>query len=132
MKKFIKLVLIGSIIVVIFALMAGCSSADVASANVSRDADEFRVERRIVFVNNITGEYLLEMQGVCSVEVEDNGKKLAVICKTGEDQFKKHFLGLNETTTYVVEQMGWVQGNQYNYKLIFHPSAIVPTIEVVG
>lgn len=34
--------------------LAGCSQADVASRNLSHDADSFKIERRIVFYNGIT------------------------------------------------------------------------------
>src|SRR5882757_358497 len=78
--------------------LASCSNdAQVASYNLSQAADNFQINRRIVFYNGITGEYLLEIEGLCSQEPE--AKKLAVTCKVAEGQYKKHFLGLSDNVT---------------------------------
>lgn len=46
--------------------LAGCSSdADVASDNLSKAAEQFEVNRRIVFFNGITDKYLLTIEGRC-------------------------------------------------------------------
>ena len=85
--------------------LAGCSAADTASWNISQDSDNFKVTRRITFVNGITDKYLLTIEGLCSIKdsKEDNSKgQLEVTCKVGDNQFKKHFLGLSDNVTYVV------------------------------
>jgi hypothetical protein len=110
-------------------LMAGCSTdADVASRNLSLDAERFKIERRIVFINGITDKYMLTIEGRCSIE--DQGNQLEVTCKTGDDQFKKHFLGLSDNVTYLVEQMDSADASTYRYKVIFKPSVIIPDVEV--
>ena len=88
-KKFI----IASAIVAAFSF-AGCSSdADVASRNLSTAADNFEVTRRIVFYNGITGEYMLTIEGLCSLGNNDQARKVSVTCKTSPGNYKKHFLG---------------------------------------
>jgi hypothetical protein len=74
------------------ALLAGCSDADVASTNLSKAADQFEINRRIVFYNGITGEYMLTIEGLCSLGNNDPTRQLSVTCKTGEKEYKKHFL----------------------------------------
>ena len=67
--------------------LSACSAADVASSNISQDSDNFRVPRRVVFVNGITDEYLLEIEGLCSIKdsADDNSKgQLEVTCKVGD------------------------------------------------
>lgn len=110
-------------------LAAGCSNdAQIASYNLSQAADNFKINRRIVFYNGFTGEYLLEIEGLCSQEQTD--KKLAVTCKTGEGEYKKHFLGLSDNVTYFSEQMEAAQVGVYRYRVTFKPSAIIPSIDV--
>lgn len=84
-------------------LLSACSSdADVASRNLSKAADNFEVNRRVVFYNGITGDYVLSIEGLCSRDNESTDKKLAITCKTGPGTFKKHFLGLSDNVTYVI------------------------------
>jgi len=110
-------------------LMIGCSSdADVASANLSKDAEQFRIERRVVFFNGITDQYLLTIEGRCSIE-DENGQ-LEVTCKIGDDAYKKHFLGLSDNVSYFVEQLESTDVSVYRYKVIFKPSTIIPDVEI--
>lgn len=107
--------------------LAACNDADVASRNLSQAADNFEINRRIVFYNGITNDYILVIEGLCSQTQTE--KKLAVICKTGPNQFKKHFLGLSDNVTYFSEQMEAAQANVYHYRVTFKPAAIIPNID---
>ncbi len=122
MKKI--LVLIGLTIV----LLTGCTSADTVSYNISRDSDEFKVKRRITFVNLRTGDYLFTMTGKCSIQggSSDLNSELEVICRIGEDKYQKHLLYLAEETTYIVEQLEDSDVSRYDYEFIFRPEAIIP------
>lgn len=107
--------------------LAGCANdADVASSNLSKAADNFEVERRVVFLNGITDTYLLSIEGRCSIT--DQGDQLEVTCKTGEDSFKKHFLGLSDNVSYFVEQLEGVDVDTYHYRVTFKPEVILPDI----
>lgn len=84
--------------------LSACSSdSDVASKNLSKAADNFEIQRRIVFYNGITGAYILEIEGRCALGNQDSASRLSVTCKTGPDQYKKHFLGLSNNVTYFAE-----------------------------
>ena len=110
-------------------LLAGCSSdAQVASHNLSRAADQFEIERRVVFFNGITDTYLLTIEGRCSIE--DQGSQLEVTCKVGDESFKKHFLGLSDNVTYFVEQTEAAKADVYHYRVIFKPEVIAPYIDL--
>ena len=112
-------------------LLAGCDSdANIASANLSTAADNFQIERRIVFYNGINGEYMLTIEGLCSLGNYDTAKQLTVTCKVGADQYKKHFLGLSDNVTYFVEQIDPASVSTYHYQVIFKPSQIVPDITI--
>lgn len=125
-KKFISLVL-----VVISLILASCTTnADVVSQNISKDADMFLVNRRIVFYNGINGEYILVIEGFCSLGNFDAARELSVTCKTGDNSYKKHFLGLSDNVTYFSEQIDSVGVSANHYKVIFKPATIIPDIQI--
>lgn len=112
---------------------AGCNSdASIASRNLSEAADNFEIERRIVFYNGITDNYMLTIQGHCSIDVDSVKSKIDVTCKTGKNEYKKHFLGLSDNVTYFAEQVEGANVSAYNYSVIFKPQSIVPDIIVKG
>lgn len=115
----------------LLVVLSGCSDAYLASRNVSKAADQFEIDRRIVFYNGITGDYILAIEGRCSLQTDvDIPDELAVICKTGVDEYKKHFLGLSDNVTYFAEQLEVAKVNVYHYRVIFKPSVILPDIDV--
>jgi len=109
----------------------GCSTdADIASFNLSRSADMFRLDRRIVFYNGVTGTYILTIEGRCSLHKDSRDNQLEVTCKTSETSYKKHYLGISDNVTYFCEQLGEAQVSVYRYKVIFKPLSIIPDVEV--
>lgn len=122
------------IIVLLIMVMAlcGCNTdAETATYNIKQDAEQFKVIRRVIFINNITGEYLFQAEGNCSVETNNEASRLELTCKTGEDRYKVHYFGLSDNTSYLVEQMEWREADKYRYKIIFKPKSIVPiTVDV--
>jgi len=113
-------------------LVAGCSDADVASSNLSKAADNFEVTQRIVFYNGITGDYMLTIEGLCSLGNSDSPRKLSVTCKTGPEAYKKHFLGLSDNVTFFVEQVEAMPVGTYHYRVFFKPQTILPNIDFKG
>lgn len=112
-------------------ILTGCSTeADTASYNTSKAADNFQVERRIVFFNGITDKYLLEIQGLCSLGNSDDPGTLSVTCKTGPKSYKKHFLGLSDNVSYFVEQLRPAKVSGYHYQVNFRPESIVPDVDL--
>jgi hypothetical protein len=111
-------------------MAAGCTDADVASRNLSKAADQFEVQRRIVFYNGITGGYMLTIEGLCSLGNEDKDARLSVTCKTGPTSYKKHFLGLSDNVTFFVEQMDSVAASPFRYRVVFKPDVIIPDFEL--
>ncbi|AYJ75852.1 putative lipoprotein [Bacillus phage BSP18] len=110
--------------------LIGCSSeSDVVSENLSKSADSFEVQRRVVFFNGITDKYLLTIEGLCALDTSSS-KKLTVTCKIGKDQYKKHYLGLSDNVSYFVEQTDAKYENAYHYKVLFRPEQVVPDIEL--
>lgn len=121
----------GCVAVLAAALSLGaCSAADTASRNISYDSDNFKVMRRVVFVNGITDKYLLSIEGLCSITKDKEDQQLEVTCKTGEGVFKKHYLGISDNVTYFVEQMDASSVDTFHYKVAFRPETILPDIDM--
>lgn len=124
-----KRLIAGTALALSLMTLAGCpNDAQMASHNLSKAADNFEINRRIVFVNGITDTYLLSIEGRCSFEVE--GRKLAVTCKTGPNEFKKHSLGLSDNVTFFSEQLEGTNVSVYRYRVTFKPSVIIPDVRV--
>ncbi len=97
------------------ALVAGCSDADIASQNLSVAADNFEINRRVVFYNGITGGYMLSIEGLCSLGNHDSAREVTITCRTGPKAYKKHFLGLSDNVTYFVEQLEPAAASAYHW-----------------
>ena len=118
------------ILVLVLMVCVSCNDADVASRNLSQAADMFEIQRRVVFYNGINGDYILVIEGRCSLGNNDAPGELSVTCKTGEAAYKKHFLGLSDNVTYFAEQLDASQVDVYHYRVIFKPETILPDIDL--
>ena len=111
-------------------LITGCQrDAQVASKNLSYAADNFQLDRRIVFYNGITGDYILTIEGKCSFDAVSD-RKVDVTCKTSDTEYKKHSLGISDNVTYFSEQLVSKGVSVYQYKVDFRPTTIIPDIEL--
>lgn len=118
-------------ILVLALILSACESdADIASRNLSTAADQFEIERRIVFYNGITDTYMLVVEGRCSLGNNDSPQQRTVTCKTGPNSYKRHFLGLSDNVTYFAEQLESTNVSEYHYRVIFKPQSIVPNIDL--
>jgi hypothetical protein len=125
----IKRLLSALAIIIGLGTLAACTDdADVVSENISKDADNFKVLRRIVFYNGITESYILELIGFCNIE--EDGSQLEVTCKIDDDGYQKHFLGRSDNVTYFVEQLDTSDVSPDFYKVTFKPSVVVPDPEL--
>lgn len=128
-----KIRLLGMGIFVAALALAGCDNdARVASRNLSQAADNFEINRRVVFFNGITDSYLLSIEGRCSFEVEAGGSKVAVTCKLGPNQYKKHTLGLSDNVSFFSEQLEPTDVSVYHYRVTFKPQTILPDVDFRG
>jgi len=115
------------------AMLAGCTAeADTASDNISTAADNFKVYREITFINGITGEALLTIEGFCNIV--DEGNQLEVTCKIAEGDdakaYLKHFLGLSDNVTYMAEQLDAINVDPFHHEIMFRPEILIPDINL--
>ena len=131
---FVLVVLVFSLQILAFASMVGCSSkADVAARNLAIEAEDFKLVRRVMFYNGITGEFFYTMEGLCSIE--DQTIQLEVTCKVGEDEkgnslILKNLQGLSDNVTYTVIQLGPETVDEYRFKVLVRPEALLPDFEL--
>jgi hypothetical protein len=132
------------IAIALLALMAvftftGCQSpADVASANTSKEADQFHVLRRVTVINGITDKFLMTIEGYCSLGNQDPTYEQSITCRVAggdtsdmnDDRFKKHFIRLGDNITVLTEQLEAINVSTNRYEVIFQPTAIVPDIVI--
>lgn len=122
MKKKIAVMLM--FIVLVCSLM-GCTEADKVSANISKEANLFNVMRRISVINMRTDTPLFELTGRFSLSNNDTNE-LAITVETGPNEYKKHYIYLNDWTMYVVEDISGASVSPYHYEINFLPEMIVP------
>ena len=116
---------------IIGIFITGCNrESKVVSYNLSRDADSFKIKRRVVFFNGITDKYLMEIIGYCSIGKDNVDNQLEVTCKVGPNEYKKHYFGLSDNTAYFVEQIDAKTESQFNYKVVFRPQTIIPDVNI--
>ena len=114
-------------ITVMLLLLAGCREADKVSYNVSQDADNFNVMRRLAVINTVDGKPVFEMVGRFSITVDADEDQLEVIVETDKGKYKKHIIGLNDATTmYVVEDINGADVSKYKYEINYLPEMIQP------
>lgn len=115
-------------LLIVCVSMFSCNDATVASENLSKAADQFEIYRRVVFYNGITDGYILSIEGYCSIK--HSGEQLEVLIKTKDGLFMKHHLGLSDNVTYFSEQLKPSATLSDQYRVIFKPKALIPTIEL--
>lgn len=103
--------------------LASCRQSDRVSHNVSKEADNFNVCRRITVINSRTDTVIYELEGIFSISNGYNSE-LEIICKTGEDEYKKHFIYLTDTILYVVEDISGADVSPYHYEVTFYPQMV--------
>ena len=127
------ILLFGIVLVLLFiSTLYGCSFEDeskVASYNISKEADNFRVYRKLTIINNDSDKTLLEFEGWASINVDSDDNQLEITYKVGEDEYYKDFVGLNNHVTYLVTQVDGSDVDKYHYEWTYHSEGDLIPIE---
>lgn len=128
MKKIKILSLVLALVVLIGCIgLCSCSQADNVNHNLSQSADNFECLRKITVYNARTDLIIMEMEGYMSLS-NNTTSELVVTCKTGENEYKKNFVYLNEYVIYVVEDMDSINTDPYHYKIKFYTA--LPDVDI--
>jgi hypothetical protein len=114
------------LLLVVVVLLGGClRQADRVAYNVSKEADNFNVTRRLAVINARSDEPIFELIGNFSLK-NNTTNELEIICEVGRGVYKKHFVYLNQWTLYVVEDVSGAYVSKYHYEVNFLPEMIQP------
>ena len=105
--------------------LGACRESDKVSYNVSHEADNFNVIRRVAVINTRTDKVEFEAIGRISVDTEDKNK-LVILVETGKNEYKKHLVNMTSWNMYVVEDLEGAKVNEYKYEVNYMPESIVP------
>lgn len=119
--------------VIAVALMAasaltGCSEASRVESNLTKQADNFNIVREITVINCIQGDVLFQMSGRMSITADMEDNQLEVIVENNDGSYVKHFIGLSDNVTYVIEDLnlGENEVDKYQYTLNYNPKMWLP------
>lgn len=116
----------------LLTLTACVDDAQIATENLKKAADNFEVNRRVVFYNGITDSYILTVEGMCSMDLNSAGTAFNVICKVGPKEYKRHTLVLSSNTSAFVEQLDAATVSAYHYRVTFKPQSLISDIDFRG
>jgi uncharacterized protein YheU (UPF0270 family) len=129
MKKTITII---ACAIMLLAVLAGCREADRVSHNLSLEADNFEVVRQLTVIDCITGDVLFQMTGKISIEADTVDNQLEIIVEDENGDYQKHFVGLSDNVTYIVEQLNFQDVENYKYVLNFNPKMWLPvTVDTI-
>ena len=130
-QKHVKAVLLIALVMIFAFVMCGCQrESEVVAYNISKEADQFNVVRRITVINCRTDKVLFQLTGTFSLQ-NSSHNELEVICELPDQTFTKHFIYLNEWTTYTVEDLSGTDVSKYSYELNFLPENI-PGVKITS
>lgn len=129
MKKITSILFVVALVIIVGAVgvsLSGCSEASRVSANLSQEADSFNNVRQITVINCIQGDTLFQMTGKMSITADTADNQLEIVVEDNDGRFKKHFIGLSDNVTYVVEDITSKDVSKYRYTLNFNPNMWIP------
>ena len=127
MKRFICMILIIAITCALCFALSGCETqANRVSYNLSQEADNFNNVRQVTVINCLQGDVLFQMTGKISITADTADDQLEIIVEDENGQYKKHFIGLSDNVTYVVEDITAGDVSNYKYTLNFNPKMWLP------
>ena len=123
----------GVIVIIAISILAiavgsvGCREADRASYNISREADNFNIVRRVTVIDCINGDVLFQMSGKMSIKADRDDNQLEITV-SDNGKYQKHIIGLSDNVTYVVEDLnlGETDVSAYHYTIIYNPKMWLP------
>ena len=122
MKKLISVISA----IALTAALSGCNEASRVSYNLSKEADNFNDIRQITVINCLQGDVLFQMTGKMSITADTTDNQLEIVVEDEKGEYKKHFIGLSDNVTYVVEDITSGDVDRYKYTLNFNPKMWLP------
>ena len=127
MKKRNKIMTVLAASSLIATMLTGCTEAEKVTYNLSQEADNFNIVRQLTVINCIEGDVLFQMSGKMSITADTADNQLEIIVED-DGAYVKHFIGLSDNVTYVVEDLNLGDNavSKYKYTLNFNPNMWIP------
>ena len=126
-KRIISVIAAILIFVCIIVTLSGCDTqANRVNYNITEEAENFNVYRRVTVINCIKGDTLFEIEGRMNIEADTSDKQLEIIVEVDDNKFKKHFIGLSDNVTYTVEDISGSEVSKYHYEINYNPNMWIP------
>ena len=126
MKKIVSLALI---IICVCLMVTGCATeASRVNNNITQEAENFNVYRRITVINCIKGDTLFSIEGRMNIEADTKDNQLEIIVELESGKYKKHFIGLSDNVTYTVEDISGSEVSKYHYEINYNPNMWIPYV----
>lgn len=128
MKKITRnFIMLLSLVVLAFSA-SGCNEAERVNYNITENAQNFNVYRRVTVINCIQGDTLFEIEGRMNIEADTEDNQLEIIVETDAGKYKKHFIGLSDNVTYTVEDITGSEVSKYHYEINYNPKMWIPFV----
>lgn len=123
-----KFTMVIAVLTIVF-LISGCSESSRVESNLSKEADNFNIVRQLTVMNCIKGDVLFQMSGKMSITADVDDNQLEIIVENEDGSYVKHFVGLSDNVTYVIEDLNLGKNDveKYKYTLNFNPNMWIPT-----
>ena len=123
-NKRILTIIILAVIIALF--LTSCREAERVDYNITEEAENFNVYRRVTVINCIKGDTLFSIEGRMNIEADTDDNQLELIVETESGKYKKHFIGLSDNVTYTVEDISGSEVSKYHYEINYNPKMWIP------
>lgn len=126
MKKRLRNSFILALVVIVAFVLAGCTEASRVDYNITEEAENFNVYRRVTVINCIKGDTLFSIEGRMNIKADTQDNQLELTVEVGDEKYKKHFIGLSDNVTYTVEDISGSEVSKYHYEINYNPKMWIP------
>lgn len=114
------------LVVMLACVLVGCTESERIDFNITEDAENFNVYRRVTVINCIKGDTLFSIEGRMNIEADTEDNQLEIIVEIEDGKYKKHFIGLSDNVTYTVEDISGSEVSKYHYEINYNPNMWIP------
>lgn len=115
-----------AVVMLLGMLMTGCSQASRVEANLTKEADNFNVLRQVTIINCLQGDVLFQMTGKMSITADIADNQLELLVENDDGSYAKHFIGLSDNVTYVIEDLDSNFVDKYKFTINYNPKMWIP------
>lgn len=123
MRKRISILLL---VVLSTLVLVGCTEANRVDYNITEEAENFNVYRRVTVINCIKGDTLFSIEGRMNIKADTQDNQLELIVEVEDGKYKKHFIGISDNVTYTVEDISGSEVSKYHYEINYNPKMWIP------